>query len=98
LVALEQKSFSDDSLNIVKELFLASCYTGFAFADMMELRESHFEWDTDGTVWCRLYRMKTDNLSPVPVLKSASLIIDKYKKHPASISRGAYFHLSPINT
>lgn len=80
LVIIEQKTFTDPGLSYVKELFLNSCYTGFAFADAMELKESHFEWDVDDTVWCKIYRLKSEGLSPVPLLKSAAAIINKYKK------------------
>jgi integrase len=74
LVAIELKIFRDELLAYVKDLFLFSGYTGFAFADVMALKENNFEWDTDGTIWCRLYRMKTDELSPVPLLKDAAAI------------------------
>lgn len=93
LVAFEQKNFQDPALAYVKDLFLNSCYTGFAFADVMELREGHFEWDTDGVIWCKIYRLKSDILSPVPLLKDATKIINKYKNHPESIKRGAIFPL-----
>jgi integrase/recombinase XerD len=79
LVVLEQKTFQDPDLNYVKDLFLFSCYTGFAFADVMTIAESHFDWDVDGTIWCKIYRMKSDVLSPVPLIKDAAKIINKYK-------------------
>ncbi|HVU96166.1 MAG TPA: site-specific integrase [Puia sp.] len=79
LVAIEQQAFSDPSICYVKDLFLHSCYTGFAFADAMALREEHFEWDTDGTVWCKIYRLKSDELAAVPILKSAATLLRKYK-------------------
>lgn len=79
LVSLEKRQFSDPALAYVKDLFLHSCYTGFAFADAMELRSRDFEWDVNGTVWCRIYRLKSDVLSPVPILKSAADILNKYR-------------------
>lgn len=91
LVILEQKEFQDPVLNYVKDLFLFSCYTGFAYADVMAITESHFEWDTDNTIWCKIYRLKSDILSPIPLLKDASGIINRYKNHPDSVKRGAIF-------
>lgn len=91
LVTLENKTFKTPTLNYVKDLFLFSCYTGFAFADVMQLSHKHFEWETDGTIWCKLYRQKSDILSPVPLLKLAKKIIEKYKHHPKAIKRGAIF-------
>jgi len=82
LVAIEQHQFSDPSIRYVKDLFLHSCYTGFAFADAMALREEHFEWDADGTVWCKIYRLKSDELAAVPILRSAATLLGKYKARP----------------
>ena len=48
----------------------------------MALRESHFEWDTDSTVWCKIYRQKSDELSAVPILQSAAVILNKYRSRP----------------
>lgn len=75
----------------MKDLFLFSCYTGFAFADVMALNLGHFRWDNYETIWCKIYRAKTDELSPILLLKAAAKIINKYKDHPESIKRGAIF-------
>lgn len=91
LVILEQKVFQSESLNYVRDLFLFSCYTGLAFVDVMELNQKHLEWDDKGKVWCKIYRMKSDVLSPVPLLKAAADMIHKYKNHPDSLKRGALF-------
>ena len=80
IVAIEQRHFSDPTISYVKDLFLHSCYTGFAFAEAMALRESHFEWELGGTVWCRIYRQKSDELASVPMLQSASDILNRYRR------------------
>jgi site-specific recombinase XerD len=79
LVALEEKSFADPDFGYVKDLFLYCCYTGLAFVDSMELERSHFECDTDDTVWCKIYCTKSDELCPVPLLPSTSRILSLYK-------------------
>ncbi len=91
IVAMEQQCFADPAISYVKDLFLHSCYTGFAFADAMALRESHFEWELDGTVWCKIYRQKSDELSAVPVLQSASNILNKYRQRPGFEENGPIF-------
>lgn len=91
LVTLEQKLYNDPALQFVKDLFLFSCYTGFAFADVMQLRKNHFEWDTNDIVWCKVYRQKSDVLSPVPLLKDAATIINAYKDHPDVIGSDTIF-------
>jgi site-specific recombinase XerD len=79
LVAIEEQRFADTTTEYVKTLFVHSCYTGFAFAEAMALRESHFEWDVDGTVWCKIYRQKSDELCAVPILKSAATILNSMR-------------------
>lgn len=91
LIAIEQHNFTDPTLRYVRDLFLHSCYTGFAFADAMALREEHFEWDTDGTIWCKIYRVKSDELSAIPVLTSAAILLDKYKSRPNYIPAAPIF-------
>lgn len=91
LVAIEQQSFSDPAILYVKELFLHSCYTGFAFVDAMALTEQHFEWEAEGTVWCKIYRIKSDELSAIPLLKSAALILNKYRNRPGTTATGTIF-------
>ena len=91
VVAIEQQYFADPALSYVKDLFLHSCYTGFAFAEAMALRESHFEWELDGTVWCKIYRQKSDELSAVPMLQSASRILNKYRQRSAFKETGPIF-------
>ncbi|WP_153800894.1 site-specific integrase [Foetidibacter luteolus] len=80
LVVLEQKQLVSPMLCYVKDLFLYSCYTGLAFVDAMALCHSHFETETDGTIWCKIYRTKSDELSAVPLMKSAANIIEKYSE------------------
>jgi len=91
LIAIEQQPFSDPSIRYVKDLFLYSCYTGFAFADTMALREEHFEWDSDGTVWCKIYRLKSDELAAVTILKSSATLLNKYRARPDYMPKGPIF-------
>ncbi len=74
LVTLENKIMLNEKLQFVKDLFLYSCYSGFAYAESMKLDDSHFEWDTNDVTWCLIYRDKTDCLCPVPLIKSAAII------------------------
>ena len=94
LVRLEQKEFQDPSLLYVRDLFLFSCYTGFAFADVIALRKSRFEWDGEETVWCKIYRLKSDVLSPLPLIRDAAKIINRYRNTLAIASGDAVF--SPL--
>ncbi|HZK62953.1 MAG TPA: site-specific integrase [Puia sp.] len=95
LVALQQQLISDEKLNYVKDLFLFSCYTGLAYVDAISLKDNDLEQSLDGTMWCKIYRTKSGGLSPVPLLRLAIEIIDRYKIHPDAIQRGTIFpHIS----
>lgn len=91
LVTLEEKNFVSPALGCIKELFLYSCYTGLAFVDVMALKDSDFEWEADGTVWCKLYRTKSDELCVIPLLKSAANILNKYREDARLTSRPTIF-------
>ncbi len=93
LVALEEMQLAGDTMELVRDLFVYSCYTGLAYVDAMALKESHFEWQPGGKVWCLLYRAKSDELCPVPLLNKAGEILKKYKYNPRSLNRGAIFPL-----
>ena len=82
LLTIERQQFSDPTINYVKELFLHSCYTGFAFVDAMALTEGHFEWHSDGSVWCQIYRQKSEELTAIPILRYAAKILNKYRNRP----------------
>jgi len=91
LVSLERKIFADPRLHYIKDLFIYSCYTGLAFVDAMNLYESDFEWDTNGTTWCKIYRSKSDELCAVPLLKSGAKIINEYKADAKITGRTTIF-------
>jgi integrase/recombinase XerD len=78
-MTIENQHFADPTIQYVRALFLNSVYTGFAFADATMLKEEHFEWNTDGRVWCLLYRQKSEELTAIPILKYAAVILNQYR-------------------
>ena len=74
-----------------KSYFFIVCYTGLAFADSMALAESDFEWDVNGTMWCKIYRTKSNELCAVPILKSAAAILQKFPNDPMEKGRATIF-------
>jgi integrase/recombinase XerD len=91
LVSLEQKVFTDKTLSYVQDLFIYSCYTGLAFVDVMALRHTDFEYGAGDAPWCKIYRVKSDILCPVPLLRKASEILAKYKGHPSALEANKVF-------
>ena len=79
LELLVLKKFSIDRLDKVKDLFLFSCYTGLAYADIMNLTKNDISLGIDDELWIFKRRTKTDTDSRIPLLPIAKGIIEKYK-------------------
>ncbi len=80
LRAIENKEFENEMLRQVKELFLFSCYTGLAFADLLSLKPENIFTANDGMNWIRTSRAKTGTSVYVPLLKQAISILNIYNK------------------
>lgn len=85
--AILNKEFKTDRLNLVKDIFIFSCFTGLAYVDVQNLTKSHISIGIDGEKWIFTHRKKTEVASKIPVLPVAQMIIDKYKNHPECINK-----------
>ena len=79
LQRIEQKNFTIERLDKVKDIFLFSCYTGYAPVDACKLTSENVIVDADNTSWIITTRQKTGTRSNVPVLPPVLRIIEKYK-------------------
>ena len=70
-------------IEMVRDIFLFSCYTGLAYADVKKLSHSEIVIGIDGERWIFTNRQKTESLSRIPLLPPALEIIDKYRDYPA---------------
>src|SRR5690606_15026109 len=91
LISIEEKQFTNPKLALVQDLFLFSCYTGLAYADVAKLTKDDFMVANDGKLWIDTYRKKSDELSAVPVLNAAIVIMNKYKNDPRALQNGTVF-------
>jgi len=87
LSKLAVKRFSPKKLNMVRDMFLFSCYTGLAFSDTLALKQEDIINGEDGEPWLQTHRIKNNNRVRVPLLSPALKIIEFYKDHPR-IDRG----------
>lgn len=78
LERIEDKVFSTERLNRVKDVFLFSCYTSYAPVDVENLTHNNLVKDSDDSLWIKTTRHKTKIKSNVPVLPPVKRIIDKY--------------------
>lgn len=74
-----EKEFRFERLNLVKDLFIFSCYTGLAYIDVMELKQDNIAIGIDGDRWIITKRHKTNTTVKIPILPHALTIIKKYK-------------------
>ncbi len=91
LEAIEAHHFTIERLEYVKDLFVFSCYTGFAYIDVCQLSPKNLVKGIDGTDWIHTEREKTETPVHVPLLPQALSIIERYKNHPRSIHTGTLF-------
>jgi site-specific recombinase XerD len=88
LATITLKVMPNERLAQVKDIFLFSCYTGLAYADVEKLRYSEINTGVDGEQWIFMNRQKTAVSSRIPLLPVPLEIIDRYKKHPQCIIKG----------
>jgi integrase len=60
-------------------MFVFSCFTGLAYADMRELSERHLHKTSDGNIWIEIPRYKTEVVSNIRLLDIPVSIIEKYR-------------------
>lgn len=88
LKALEEKEISIKRLEVVRDIFLFSCYTGFAYVDVANLTRDHVNEGIDGRKWLIKDRQKTDISERVPVLPPVQNILDKYEYYTQGTGGG----------
>jgi len=91
LSAIERKKFTIERLQVVKDLFLFSCYTGLAYIDTMNLIAGNIVKGIDGNDWLITSRQKTDTDVRIPLLPQAEELIKKYHNHPKAVNNGTLF-------
>lgn len=88
LCSIEDKEFSIERLQIAKDLFIFSCYTGLAYVDVMKLNPDKVSIGIDKQYWITTKREKTSTPVRIPILPKAWELMQKYQDHPRVISCG----------
>lgn len=78
LARMMQKEFATKRLELVRDIFAFSCYTGFAYIDVTRLTKDMLEERGDGTIWVCTHRQKTKVPVNIRLLDIPKMIIDKY--------------------
>ena len=85
LKRIENKVLSNRRLDVVRDIFLFSCYTSYAPIDVMNLRKGNYTLDEDCDNWLKTRRQKTNVKTNVLVIPPLKRIIDKYRDDPECI-------------
>lgn len=93
--AIINKEFSGKGLDLVRDMFIFSCYTGLAYIDIYNLKKEQLSIGIDRNLWIITNRQKTGSASNIPLLPIAEKIIKKYENHPSVSNSGK---LLPVYT
>lgn len=78
LKLLEDKKITIKRVEIVKDMFLFSCYTGLAYSDMQNLKPENIIVENN-TEFIKIYRSKTEEKAIVFLFDKPREILNKYK-------------------
>jgi len=79
LNTVENIVLSNQRLDRVRDIFLFSCYTGYAPVDACKLTCENIITDGNGYTWLKTERTKTSIKANVPILPCCQRLIDKYE-------------------
>jgi len=82
---LEKHQFSQPRLQLVKDWFVFSCYTGLAYNEIKNLKKQHIVKGFDGMMWIEMKREKTQKNISIPLLPKARELIDKYANENSEV-------------
>jgi integrase len=88
VLAISNKRFKIERIIHVRDIFLFCCYTGLAYIDVYNLKDSDITIGIDGEKWIITTRQKTNSFTRLPLLPPALKILAKYENHPKCISNG----------
>jgi site-specific recombinase XerD len=80
------KELAIKRLELVRDMFVFSCFTGLAYIDVFNLSKANIIIGIDGEKWISTHRQKTESASKIPILAVTQMIIDKYENHPQCLS------------
>lgn len=95
LKAIQNANLSH-SLTFMRDMFLFSVYTGTSYVDMTELTADNIVTGIDGSLWLNFHRVKTGQRCPIPLLKPALDILDRYESYRRANKQGKLFPM-PTN-
>jgi integrase len=79
LEKLMNTPMNSNAQEFTRDMFVFSCFTGLAYADLRNLSVHQIFKDDDGTMWLNINRQKTGSSSFIPLLDIPVQLIEKYR-------------------
>ncbi len=77
--------FDSKKLELVRDLFVFSCYTGLPYVDLTRLSKGMLAEHPDGTLWIKSHRQKTKVPISIRLLDVPRNILSKYAEQAAAV-------------
>lgn len=84
---------TEEKYELVKDLFIFSCFTGLSYIDIKKLKKSNIQSFFDGHEWIISRRQKSDVASNVRLMEIPKRLIEKY----AGVTRNDFIFPVPTN-
>ena len=94
LIHLQEFHFPPGRLEVVRDIYIFSCYTGYAYQEVYDLSPDNIVIGIDGNKWMNVQRQKTGDPEMVPLLPVALDMIEKYMDHPFCLANNKLFPVS----
>jgi integrase len=78
VLLIEKARIIKTNLLLTRDLFLFQCFTGLAYADLINLKFTDIRVDTQQRAWIIKPRQKSGIVSTIPLLPTAQALIHKY--------------------
>ena len=79
LEKMMKATLKSPALNMTRDMFLFSCFTGLAYVDLHNLTNQNIVKTDDGSLWLNINRQKTGAVSKIPLLEIPLQLIEKYR-------------------
>ena len=79
LNSLVNAKMKNAQYELVRDLFVFSCFTGLSYSDVKNLTKDNLKTSFDGHLWIITRRQKTNTDSSIRLLEVPKRIIEKYK-------------------
>lgn len=79
LELLEKSQLTQPRLQLTKDLFVFSCYTGLAYNEISKLESKHLINGFDGNLWIHMVREKTSKPLSIPLLPKALELLSVFE-------------------